>query len=524
MNFRIILGRWLAVLACCAGIPLLFGCGRSGFVLDNAPSPNSTLVIVLDGLRPDHVTPEQMPHVSSLRTSGVWFEDHHSVFPTLTRVNSASFATGAYPSGHGLMGNRVYFPEIHKGWMTTGDARALARIEEGTGGNLLTAPTLGELLAGAERKYMVVSAFSSGAAYILGYGMDAENGFGTLIQPELFRPASLRAEVEARLGPGPSITTPNEARNRWAVDAYLEFGLDRAKPDVAFLWLGEPDQSQHERGIGHPETLQALAGVDAEVGRILQGLRERRLLRSTNVLVVSDHGFSSNVGGGGLTKLLVKSGLKESNYSDDVVVVENEIYVKGRDREKIRQIIEVLQETEWVGPIFTHRARPTHPEGFVPGTLSFHAIHKNHDRVADIAISPAWSDAENEFGLAGTVALSGKTSHGSASPYDLHAVLIAAGPDFKEGGASAVASANFDLAPTICALYGIEPAEKMDGRVLKESLKGGPEALELSVLGRKYRSRKKGDADAAYRVEMREISVDGTDYMHSAEVIRGDGK
>ena len=69
-------------------------------------TPSHTqLVIVVDGLRPDYVTPEVMPRLSRLGQRGIVFRAHHSVFPTVTRVNGASFVTGSYPETHGLMGN-----------------------------------------------------------------------------------------------------------------------------------------------------------------------------------------------------------------------------------------------------------------------------------------------------------------------------------------------------------------------------------------------------------------------------------
>ena len=73
---------------------------------------NRVLVIVLDGLRPDYVTPELMPNLFALGEEGVVYENHHSVYPTVTRVNSPSISTGAYPASHGLMANSIYFPAI----------------------------------------------------------------------------------------------------------------------------------------------------------------------------------------------------------------------------------------------------------------------------------------------------------------------------------------------------------------------------------------------------------------------------
>src|SRR5947208_14324540 len=75
--------------------------------------PHSQLVIVVDGLRPDYVTPEVMPRLVRLGQRGIVFTAHHSVFPTVTRVNAASFVTGMYPERHGLMGNVIYIPKAN---------------------------------------------------------------------------------------------------------------------------------------------------------------------------------------------------------------------------------------------------------------------------------------------------------------------------------------------------------------------------------------------------------------------------
>ena len=135
----------LAVLLCLAA-----GCGPSAAQPDQeAPARQEQrhLLIVLDGLRPDYVTPELMPNLHALGERGVVFTDHHAVYPTVTRVNAASISTGAYPETHGLMGNAVFFPAVDAArFLSTSERDNLLRIEEAEGGRLLTAPTLGERL------------------------------------------------------------------------------------------------------------------------------------------------------------------------------------------------------------------------------------------------------------------------------------------------------------------------------------------------------------------------------------------
>src|SRR5258707_13632668 len=106
-----------------------------------------TLLVFFDGLRPDYITPEAMPNVYAFSKRGCYGKQHHSVFPTVTRVNASSYSTGSYPATHGLMGNTVYFPEVDKKkGLNTGEASELNKITAATNGKLLTAISLGKIL------------------------------------------------------------------------------------------------------------------------------------------------------------------------------------------------------------------------------------------------------------------------------------------------------------------------------------------------------------------------------------------
>src|SRR5438067_10645639 len=123
-----------------------------------AQQPRHTqLLIVVDGLRPDSVTRDVMPRLFRLGQRGIVFTAHHSVFPTVTRVNASSIVTGAYPETHGLLGNTIYIPGVNavRG-LDTGERDNLEAVERAEG-KLLTAPTLGEILRQNGRKLFGVS-------------------------------------------------------------------------------------------------------------------------------------------------------------------------------------------------------------------------------------------------------------------------------------------------------------------------------------------------------------------------------
>ena len=109
------------------------------------------------------------------------------------------------------------------------------------------------------------------------------------------------------------------------------------------------------------------------------------------------------------------------------------IYVRDDDQATVSAIVAALQRTPGVGAIFTRANARQLLDGGVPGTLSFDAVRWDHDRSAQILFSPDWTDGENAHGLRGMVSSGGVAGHGSASPWDVHNTLIAAGPDLKEG-------------------------------------------------------------------------------------------
>jgi arylsulfatase A-like enzyme len=443
------------------------------------PSPPHThLVIVVDGLRPDYVTPDLMPRLVRLGQRGVVFNAHHAVFPTVTRVNSPSFVTGSYPETHGLMGNNIYIPKANptKG-LDTGDKANLEAAERAEGA-LLTAPTLGEILQPAGRKMLAVSSGSSGSAFLLNHSSTS----GSTIHYEFTYPPALAARVESALGPVPAHATPNDAQNQYAIDAYLTLGLDDIHPDVTFMWLNDPDGTAHANGIGAPLTNRSLALVDAGIGRIEDALRAKGVLDRTNILVTSDHGFSTHIGGLRLAALVEPFAKPMPDGSKDIVVAEGAVYLRsGNDPARIAAIVVALQKRPEVGAIFTRPAATGRAEGVVPGTLSFDVARWNHARAGDILVSANWNGEANAAGFPGKTTDSGTAGHGTSSLYDIHNTLIAAGPDFLEHAVSDVPTANVDLAPTLLRLLGIPAPPTMTGRAIEEALRDGPPLSSVTV-------------------------------------------
>lgn len=489
----------LTVLVCLTSA----GCLDTQSVPDRAAPTSRQLLIVLDGLRPDYVTPQLMPALHALGQRGVVMTRHHAVYPTVTRVNASSISTGAYPEVHGLMGNSVFFPSVEPGgFLNTSDRTNLLRVES-DGAPLLTATTLGEVLESGGQRMLVASSGSSGSAYLLNH----TGAGGGILHYEFGVPEATYTDALARVGPVPEAATPNHARNRWIVDAFLDVALPEVDPAVTVLWLSDPDTTAHEYGVGHPVTVEALFRLDAEIDRLRGRLDEAGLLESTNIWVTSDHGFSEHTGSVDLTALLAPFTGVLADGSPRIVAGAGAIYVRDDDRDTIAAIVAALQAAEEVGAVFTEAVSPGGNEGWVPGTLSFDLARWGHERSAHILYSADWSNDVGQYGFLGTSAQAGVAGHGSASPFDIQNTLVAAGPDVKAGVRIATPTGNVDFAPTFLHLLGLEAPPAMQGRVLREALVDD-------------------DGAEPVRAEMREIAVESADgsYTLTALVSEADGR
>jgi predicted AlkP superfamily pyrophosphatase or phosphodiesterase len=480
------------------------------------PGTNSVLVIVCDGLRPDYVTPDLMPNLHALGRGGVVCTNHHSAFPTVTRVNASAFSTGCYPSGHGILGNTIYVPQADAARpLSTGDAANLMRVDELSGGRLLTAPSLGELLDAAGLKLAVASAGSTGSAFLLNHRV---KGVGVM-NVDLVLPEPNAPHVRDLLGDKPEEGYPNAAVNRYAVESLLRVAIGEEKANAAILWLSDPDHTAHARDMGSPTTNEAIRLVDGEIGRIVTTLETMGLKDTFNVLVTSDHGFSTHVGPGNLAQLLVQAGHKKSLASTDVIVAEGAIYVDNHDADAIRAIVKTLQKTDWIGPVFTRAKSDGSVEGVVPGTLSFDSVYWDHERSGDIMTTANWTDEVNDYGYKGKTTQSGVAGHGTSSPFDIHNTLIAFGSDIKAGSTNNMPTGNIDIAPTVCHLLGVRPAEAMQGRVLHEIMNVGPDPSNGKWETSRHEVRTVADG-VEYRLELQKSRVGMTEYVDFTKTTR----
>jgi predicted AlkP superfamily pyrophosphatase or phosphodiesterase len=484
---------------------------------DNIGKIHKTLIVFFDGLRPDYITAQNMPNLFAFKQQGAYGNQHHSVFPTVTRVNSSAYSTGSYPAKTGLMGNTVYFPQVDslKG-MDTGDAINLQKINKATDGHLLTTITLGEVLQAAGKKMMVFSSGSTGQALLQNHTVSG----GGIVNPDMILPESIKQRIISEIGPIPaSNKLDNAAKHQWVTDALIRYGLAADGPDVSAIWLSDPDGAAHSTGIGSAVTMASIKTVDTQFGRMIKALQEKGLINQINILISTDHGFITHTGNHDVTSLLISNSLKAATPGTDVVISENAIYVKNHDAAKIKQIVSLLQAQPWVGAIFTKGAKAGDLKGAIAGTLSFEAIHWEHpQRAADIVVSPNWNDDKNTFGYAGMDDSKGVAGHGGTSPYEIHIPFIVSGPDFKKGYVSAIPTSNTDITPTVLYLQHLKVPQQMDGRVVAEMLINNKAALPAVKI--QHIEATTGTGKELYKIYMQRSIVGKQQYFDFTKVTR----
>lgn len=434
------------------------------------------IVFVVDGLRPDAITREDTPTLCRLRAEGVEFTDGHAVFPTVTRVNAAALSTGTQPGANGILGNQLYVPAVDGARaLDTGDHRALLRIDQASGGRLVMTDTLADRLHARGLRLAAVSSGSTGSAFLL--NPRAPAGVGVLVNGYLdpgravAYPPEVSAAILARFGPAPAKgggADRYDAAVAWTQRVLCEYVLPELRPAVVIDWLTEPDHSQHACGVGSPPAREALRHDDAEIARVLATLDGLGLTPSTDVFVVSDHGFSTNAEGIDVARALVGAGLKASPDSSDVVIASSgqavTLHVAGGDPGRIEQIARFVQGCDWGGVLFSVGRSPGDPRGEVAGTFSLELIHAaSPERGPDLLLTFPWDSRPNRFGVPGTdlanVSAGARllvSDHGSMSPWNVRNTFLAWGVDFKRGATIGVPAGNVDVAPTILALLGLD--------------------------------------------------------------------
>jgi Type I phosphodiesterase / nucleotide pyrophosphatase len=352
--------------------------------------------MVWDGLRPDMVTREWTPNLVGMENAGVRFAHHHSVFPTVTMVNAASIAAGAYPGGTTIVGDEQYLRPRASGmkielppgeqWATQPvdleDSLLLAKLNGPAifNGHLLGIETLAQQIRRAGGYVAIIG--KRGPTFLFDDSVTGDSANGgaiansdyTFISDDMAAPASLNG----KLRPAPPILATNQvpsaARDAHFARIVAERALPAAKaaamegrPALIVFWQHNPDLVQHRCGLGTQADLDSLRACDGNLAEVRKAIASLGIADGTDLMVLSDHGFATIRAAVPLAQLLVAAGLKKSPTSDDVVVAPNGgtdlVYISRAAyptvesrRALLQRMADFADSQPWVGPMFTRGA------------------------------------------------------------------------------------------------------------------------------------------------------------------------
>jgi arylsulfatase A-like enzyme len=440
------------------------------------------VMVALDGLRPDMVTAAHTPHLCALAAGGTRFAHARSVFPSETRVATPSLITGCRPGGHGMVANTLFdaaaAPDRLIRTKLVADVMAMAQGGESP----LQRPSLAEHLAPHGKSFALVSAGTAGAARLLHPAAERLGAFRWNVEDTEGQTA---AAVRDALGATPPHATPNTARVEFAGRVLLEHVLPRHAPDVALLWLSEPDVAFHWAGLGAPETLAGLRAADAVLGRIIAWRDAQPDAAEIAIIVLSDHGHVT-----GHRKLCLRSELLRAGFragtgmAPDVDVVVAPAAAPGLwlgDASLAPQIADFLARQDWAGPLL---ARDT---AILPHAFPLAELGSAHARSADLVATFAGHETQDHWGLPGIAPFDapdvpqGGGMHGGLHRAELATVLVMQGGPFRAGAVAHEPADLTDIVPTVLHALGLA-APGMEGRPLRAAFDAADDAPPLPTL------------------------------------------
>jgi predicted AlkP superfamily pyrophosphatase or phosphodiesterase len=237
-------------------------CG--GALAGQGPGPtpasgNPLLILIsIDGYRADYLDRGHSPVLAELAADGVRAKGLRPVFPSLTFPNHYTIVTGLYPDEHGIVNNTMHDPVL-------GNFSPPNRA----------ANTDGRWWDQAEPIWVTAQKQGRRTASVYWPGTQAQIHGVRPTYWQLFDPS-----------------VPPDARVDQVL-AWLDLPIDQ-RPTFVSLYFENADVAGHSYGPDSLQVDEALVTLDAALGRLVAGLRERNQYDSTNLVILSDHGMSAS--------------------------------------------------------------------------------------------------------------------------------------------------------------------------------------------------------------------------------------
>ena len=215
----------------------------------------TVILISLDGFRYDYIEKYSPPTLQRLANDGVRAKWMIPSFPTKTFPNHYSIATGLYPEHHGIIENNIW---------DFGTTFTIGKREEVQNSRWW----FGEpIWVTAEKQGQVAASF-----FFVGSETEIAGK----------RPTFWKT-YDGKI--------PNEVRVD-TVLGWLDLPRDK-RPTIITMYFSDTDDAGHGFSPDSKELAAAVATVDGNIKRLVDGLKTRKIDKKTNVIIVSDHGMAT---------------------------------------------------------------------------------------------------------------------------------------------------------------------------------------------------------------------------------------
>lgn len=385
-------------------------------LLGNKDTEQPYLVVLsMDGFRWDYTDNAETPNLDKFMATGTRAERMIPSFPTKTFPNHYTLATGLYPDHHGIVLNSFYDPENDRYY-------AIRDRDAVTDGSFYE----GEPIWVTAEKQDVK------AASLFWVGSEAEiDG----VRPSIWKRYQHNMPYEDRID---------------TIIAWLEKPAELC-PHLIMWYFDEPDGIGHDAGPDSRETQQTVQYLDSLIGVFMNKLSQLEIADEINFIITSDHGM----GNISEDKVVMLNAYLDSSWIAEIQGGNpnwNILAAEGFDDEIEAALTGVEGLSWWRSANVPERLN----YGSNPRTLDF-------TLVADSAWSVFYDEKGSYFG--GT--------HGfDNANQDMHTILMASGPAFRDDGFVNPVCRNVSLYPLMCEVLGLSPS-KNDGdlREVEQMLK-----------------------------------------------------
>ncbi len=375
------------------------------------PQKPYVIMVSFDGFRWDYPNRGVTPNFDKLDSAGVHSLSLRPSFPSKTFPNHYSIITGMYPENHGIISNEFKNPQ-------TGEYYSLGRREAVRNDKWYRGEAFWETL----KKNGIKS------ASFFWPGSEVDNPER---RPDYFKYYDKTIPFQNRID---------------TVFKWLNYTIER-RPRFCTLYFEETDDTGHWRGPDSYEIFKSINKMDSILGYIQQKIKNSNLADSINLIVLSDHG---------MTGVSIEKSINIEEYIQGFnagITGDGPVMLIDVPEEKKELVFRALKQNESNFRVYKKEDMP-----------DFYHYNKSIMIPGIIVIAePGWSLINNN--IKNYEGLRIKGNHGFDNNFiDMHGIFYAAGPSFKSNYKTGTLR-NIDIYPLLCKIFGVNPAESIDGNI-----------------------------------------------------------